>query len=233
MRRDTRAVIFDLDDTLYPYRRFRLSGFLTVARHLSSCAGIDVRLGLASLARASRGRDRGRELQACLAQHDLPATWLPELIEVLRYHDPSITLPSSSRRTLRALRDDGWRVGVLTNGPKSIQAGKVAALGLAPLVDVVGYATAIGSGGGKPDPDAFAWMARMLAVPASRSVFVGDDEHCDIQGAAAAGMVPVRCTAWTPPGAEPSAARSVIRRLTEVPAIAASLIEEAPNRHAA
>lgn len=233
MRRDARAVIFDLDDTLYPYRRFRLSGFLTVARHLSARAGLDVRLGFASLAGASRGRHRGRELQACLAQHDLPADWLPELIDVLRYHEPSIKLPSSSRRTLRTLRDEGWRVGVLTNGPRSIQAAKVEALGLAPLVDVVGYATAIGTGRGKPDPDAFAWMARTLAVPAARAVFVGDDEHCDVRGATAAGMLPVRCAVWTSPGAEPTTARSIVHRLTEVPAIATSLIEEASNRHAA
>lgn len=233
MRRDTRAVIFDLDDTLYPYRRFRLSGFATIARHLSSRAGLDPRLGFAALTHASRGMNRGRELQTCLAQHDLPATWLGELIDVLRHHEPSLKLPASSRRTLQALRDDGWRVGVLTNGPRSIQARKVEALGLAPLVDVVGYATAIGTGRGKPDPDAFAWMARALAVPAARAVFVGDDESCDVRGAAAAGMVPVRCVAWTPLGAEPTEARSIVHRLTDVPAVATSLIEEAPNRHAA
>lgn len=233
MRRDARAVVFDLDDTLYPYRRFKLSGFLAVARHLSARAGLDVRLGFAALASAARGRDRGHELQACLAQHDLPADWLPELVDVLRYHEPSLKLPLSSRRTLRALREDGWRVGVLTNGLRSLQAAKVAALGLAPLVDVVGYATAIGSGQGKPDPEVFAWMARTLAVPAARVVFVGDDEHCDVRGAAAAGMVPVRCAVWTSPGAEPTAARSIVHRLTQVPAIASSLVEEASNRHAA
>lgn len=233
MRRDTRAVIFDLDDTLYPYRRFRLSGFLAVARHLSEHAGLDVRLGFAALARASRGRDRGRELQACLAQHDLPAHWLPDLIELLRYHQPSLTLPSSSRRTLQTLREHGWRVGVLTNGARSIQSAKIDALGLAPLVDVVGYASVLGTGGGKPDPDVFAWMARTLSVTARRSVFVGDDETCDMRGAMVAGMVPVRCAAWSPAGGGSTVARAVVGRLSQVPAVATSLIEEAPNRHAA
>lgn len=232
MRRDARAVIFDLDDTLYPYRRFKLSGFLAVARHLADRAGLDVRLGLTALATASRGPQRGAELEACLVQHDLPAEWLPELVDVLRYHQPRLTLPSTSRRTLRALREDGWRLGVLTNGPRSIQAAKVAALGLAPLIDVVGYASAIGTGRGKPDPDAFAWIARQLSVPASRAVFVGDDERCDVSGASAAGMLPVRCVAWASP-AGPTTARAVVSRLSQVPAIASSLIEEASNRHAA
>jgi len=233
MRRDTRAVIFDLDDTLYPYRRFKLSGFLAVARHLSDRAGLDVRLGFTALATASRGPSRGRELQACLAQHDLPAEWLPELVDVLRYHQPRLTLPSASRRALRTLREDGWRLGVLTNGPRSIQNAKVDALGIAPFVDVIGYASVIGTGRGKPDPDAFAWMARHLSVPVPRTVFVGDDERCDVAGAAAAGMVPVRCTAWIAIADGPTAARTVVDRLTRLPAIAPSLIEEAPNRHAA
>lgn len=232
MRRDARAVVFDLDDTLYPYRRFKLSGFLAVARYLSDRAGLDVRLGFTALAGASRGRERGAELQACLAQHELPAAWLPELVEVLRYHEPRLTLPPVSRRTLRTLRADGWRLGVLTNGPRTIQAAKVAALGLAPLVDVIGYASAIGSGRGKPDPEAFAWIARQLSVPATRVVFVGDHEDCDVSGASAAGMLPVRCTAWSA-SSEPTAARAVVDRLTQVPIVASSLVEEASNRHAA
>jgi putative hydrolase of the HAD superfamily len=232
MRRDTRAVIFDLDDTLYPYRRFKLSGFLAVARHLCDRAGLDVRLGFTALAHASRGSQRGTELQACLAQHDLPAEWVSELVDVLRYHEPRLTLPLVSRRTLRTLREDGWRLGILTNGPRSIQAAKVAALGLAPLVDVVGYASAIGTGRGKPDPDAFAWIARELSVAAGRAVFVGNDEQCDISGAAGAGMLPVRCAVWAS-SSDPTSARAVVHRLSQVPAVASSLIKEASNRHAA
>ena len=34
-------ICFDLDDTLYPYRRFKLSGFVAVARRLSDRAGLD------------------------------------------------------------------------------------------------------------------------------------------------------------------------------------------------
>jgi putative hydrolase of the HAD superfamily len=157
---------------------------------------------------------------------------LPDLVDVLRYHQPRLTLPPASRRVLRVLREDGWRLGVLTNGPRSIQAAKVAALGLAPLVDVVGYASAIGTGRGKPDPETFAWMARELSVTASRAVFVGDDERCDISGAAAAGMIPIRCVAWTPSSAL-TAARAVVDRLAQVPVAALSLLEEASNRHAA
>lgn len=232
MRHDSRAVVFDLDDTLYPYRRFKLSGFLAVAEHLHRRAGLDARLGFAALSGASRGRQRGQELQVCLAQYELPATWLADLIDVFRYHTPRLRLPATSVRTLRTLRSDGWRLGVLTNGPQSIQTAKIAALGLTPYVDVITCATTVGRGDGKPDPDAFAHIARQLSVPAARAVFVGDDERCDVAGSLAAGMVPVRCVAWTHHAAA-TAARAVVHRLTDVPAIASSLIEEASNSHAA
>jgi putative hydrolase of the HAD superfamily len=134
---------------------------------------------------------------------------------------------------LRTLRQEGWTVGVLTNGPRSIQAAKVAALGLTPEVDVIGYATTLGSGHGKPDPDTFAWMARTLSVPAARVVFVGDDERCDVRGAAAAGMMPVRCAVWSRSVPEHTVARATVHRLSCVPAVASSLLQEASNRHAA
>ena len=42
---ERRAVVFDLDDTIYPYRRFKLSGFAEVARHLERTCALDARLG--------------------------------------------------------------------------------------------------------------------------------------------------------------------------------------------
>lgn len=232
MPREVRAVVFDLDDTLYPYRRFRLSGLAAVAAHLADRTGLSERLLFTTLAHASRGATAGRELQEWLERHGLPSAWLPELIDHLRYHRPHLRLPRTTARVLRELRASGWRLGVLTNGPRTIQRAKVEALGLAPFVDVVGYASAIGTGRGKPDPDCFAWMARQLSVPAARTVVVGDSEVCDIEGARAAGMLPVRCRVWERhPGH--TAARADLQRFSDLPALAAALVEEASKRHAA
>lgn len=230
MLREPRAVVFDLDDTLYPYRRFKTSGFLAVARHLERHHGLDVRLGLAALLRASRGIDQGQEIQACLRQHDLDPLLAPELGEVLRHHQPRLRLPSASRRVLAALRHDGWRLGVLTNGQPSIQQRKISALGLEAHVDAVVYAASHGPGG-KPDGEPFAVVARALGVSASRVVFVGDDERCDVTGAVRAGMLAVRCAVWRPAG--PTAAALTITHLSRVPVSARILLEEASKRHAA
>jgi HAD superfamily hydrolase (TIGR01509 family) len=227
-----RAVIFDLDDTLYPYRRFRLSGFAALADRLAIEHGLDRRLGFAALVRASRGVDRGREVQACLAQYDLPQDLASSLIEALRHHAPRLRLPASACRTFAALRRAGWRIGVLTNGQPSIQSRKVTALGLQALVDQVVYAATCGPGTGKPDPECFAETVRQLGVPAGRAVMVGDDERCDVAGALTAGLHAIRCAVWTP-APETTAASGIVRRLTHVPSVAHALLEEASSRHAA
>jgi putative hydrolase of the HAD superfamily len=230
MSPDPRAVIFDLDDTLYPYRRFRLSGFAAVAGRLERDYGVDPTHAFRLLVHASRGPQQGQELQACLRAFELAPEALSALIEVIRVHTPRLRLPRAAQEMLRLLRSHGWRTGVLTNGPPLIQARKVAALAVANCVDAVVYARAHGSGAGKPEPEPFQAIARRLGVSPGRSVVVGDDERCDIAGAYAAGMIPVRCLAWTSPFGS-TTARAVAHQLSDIPDIVQALVEE--DRHEA
>lgn len=189
--RRPRAVLFDLDDTLYPRRRFVLSGFASVARHLDR----QYRCGAPSVYRvlceAYRRGERGGELQACLSRFDLPDALLPGLVSIMRSHRPNLRLPASSRRALRRV-PAGWRIGIVTNGIPSTQAAKVRALGLDALVDDVVYAREHGSGVGKPEAAPFLAALAHLNVPPHEAVFVGDDEVCDVGGASAAGLYTVR-----------------------------------------
>jgi putative hydrolase of the HAD superfamily len=155
------------------------------------------------------------------------------LLDLVRTHRPRLTLPPESAAILRELRADGWCLGVLTNGEPRTQRRKVRALGLLPLVDAVVYATECGRRVGKPDPEAFRAIARRLAVPIDRVVFVGNDERCDIAGAAAVGMHPVLCTAWAAGPPVPTAARYAIASLVELLPIAARVAGGAAQHHAA
>jgi putative hydrolase of the HAD superfamily len=229
---ERRALVFDMDDTLYPHRRFLLSGFAAVAAYLERGCRVNRRAAFWTLARASRGEARGREIQACLAAFDLSPAIIPALVSVMRHHQPSLTLPRTVADMLRACRRNGWRLGVLTNGPRAIQARKAAALGVARYVDTIVYATEHGRGMGKPDPACFAEVIRRLGVPARDAVFVGDDEICDIAGAASAGLSTVHCAVWRPLGAS-TAADAVVDRPSKLPAVAERVLLEARIRHAA
>ena len=229
---EPRAVIFDLDDTLYPYEQYRLSGFRAVAAHLAQTMRVDERAAGAVLLGASRGDERGQELQACLARFALPADLLDELVAIMRAHDPDLTLSLPAASTLNHLRRQGWRLGVLTNGEPAVQERKIDALGAWSAIDTVVYATACGTGLGKPEAAPFHDAARRLDVTPDRVVFVGNDEICDIGGAIDAGMRAVLCTAWTRPSV-PTRAHRIVNHLSEVPGVARDLVTEGSSSHAA
>lgn len=230
---ERRAVIFDLDDTLYPYRRFKLSGFVALAAKIAGEYGCDRRAVLRVFMRATRGPARGHEVQICLAALQLPPALAGPLVRELQSHEPRLRLSSSAVRMLQAMRRDGWRLAIVTNGDPAVQAAKVAALQVAAAVDAVIYAAEHGSGIGKPEPHAFIEACRQLDVPASQTVVIGDSEETDIPGAIAAGMHPVRCAVWTRGRPVCNHAIPVVRHLSRVPDLARSLLTEVPRRHVA
>jgi putative hydrolase of the HAD superfamily len=230
--REPRAVIFDLDDTLYPYEQFRVSGFRAVAAHLARTRRSDERAVLAALLRSSRGPDRNREIQACLELFALPSDLLDELLVIIRDHAPRLVLSVHAASALNFLRRAGWRIGILTNGEPDVQERKIDALGLWSAVDTVVYATTCGTGNGKPDPAAFRDVARQLDVEPHRVVFVGNDEVCDVGGAIAAGMRAVLCSVWARP-TNATRAHRIVNHLSEVPAVAQALLKGGSSSHAA
>lgn len=218
MPRETRAIIFDLDDTLYPLNRFVLSGFEAVAAHLDRVFGVDRAQAITVLRTAMIGA-RGRELQVCLRHFGLPAGIAASLVNVIRTHTPSIDLPADAARTLEALAPR-WRIGIVTNGPAEIQARKVAALGLAARVEAIVFADGTSA---KPSAAPFLEVTRRLRVPLRRSIVVGNDPVCDVYGAWRLGMKSIHVAESS--AAQPARlADAAVHSLIEVPDIAERLV---------
>jgi putative hydrolase of the HAD superfamily len=114
---------------------------------------------------------------------------IEELRDVYRRHTPSLRLPSASAETLRSARGS-WKLGILTNGLPAIQRKKIEALGLESMVDAVVYAQETCAG--KPEAAAFQAICGALDVEPARSVMVGDDPWCDIDGGRRAGLRVIR-----------------------------------------
>jgi FMN phosphatase YigB (HAD superfamily) len=234
MQPEARAILFDLDDTLYPLRTFVGSGFVACAGYLDRAMGLDPRGVLSVLLAASDGPDRGRELQVCAEQFGLSHTIVGTLVEVIRQHDPVLRLPRASREALAALRG-GWRLGVVTNGLPDLQARKADALGLPRLVDTIVYAHAVGDGRGKPQPEPFLEAARRLGVSPDRTLFVGDDVGCDMFGAGRVGMRTVQLVhrhSGRPPK-RTYYADTTISSLCELPGVAEPLVPTNRSCHVA
>jgi putative hydrolase of the HAD superfamily len=221
----TRGVIFDLDDTLYPRRRFLQSGFAAVARHLAVDEGLPLDRVYTALWRAHQQRP-GLEFQALCAEFGLPDAVIPSLVQIVRGHTPSLWLGYGAADTLTRLRAHGWRLGIVTNGAPRVQARKVRALGLAALVDHIVYAETVAPGG-KPGSATFVEALWCLEVAASNAVCVGDDLVCDIHGARRAGLHTIRLAKPGQPDDLDDDADFVVDALAEVPAAALALVEGA------
>ena len=230
---EPRALIFDLDDTLYPRHAFVESGFAAVADVVACEAGVSRAEVLEILRRAHRYAP-GQELQCLCGHYGLSAGDVDLFVNIVRTHWPDIRLPHETARVLAALRPD-YRIGVLTNGRADIQRRKVAALGLAEFVDAVVFAEECGDGRGKPDRAPFVAILDALDVAADRAVFVGDDLVADILGAARVGIrtILVERPGWSAvsrTGVQPDAR---VRSLGGVPRMAARLMAGGRRANAA
>ena len=96
---ETRAILFDLDDTLYPLARFVMSGFAAVAA--PSNAGGRCRAPPRSRRSVSASAwPADANCRCSPTRHGLPADVVAQLVDVIRLHVPDLRLPDLSAGVL-------------------------------------------------------------------------------------------------------------------------------------
>lgn len=100
---------------------------------------------------------------------------------------PTFTVPpsESTLQSLGLLREHGWALGIVTNGPP-MQEAVVDHAGVRHLFDSVCVSAMVGLR--KPDPMIFQMAAEQCGAGARGNWMVGDSTDHDIAGARASGM---------------------------------------------
>ncbi|MER7248575.1 HAD family hydrolase [Kribbella sp. NPDC000426] len=196
-----KAVIFDLDNTLFDHT---LSATYAVRSWVTDLGGTPTdelvaqwfaiedrvydRWLSGELTHQGQRRVRLREFLPVIG-HPVPPTE-PEQDEFfegyLKHYRGSWTAFPDARPALEVARGNGWRVGVLTNGNTVQQNAKLAAIGLADLVDVVCTSEALGFS--KPAPEAYLRTCEALGADPADVLMIGDNLENDVLGAQAAGL---------------------------------------------
>ena len=186
-----RAVLFDLDDTLYCECDFVRGGFAAVAEALQS-RGVGEAPRLCAVLEAIHV-DEGREgvLDKLAARVGFPRAWIPDLVERYRSHRPAIALAPDAALALARLRGR-YRLGCVTDGWAAVQRRKIEALGLATQLDAIVVADDRGRLHWKPSPVPLLECCDRLRVSPAECVYVGDDPERDVRGARNAGIASVR-----------------------------------------
>ena len=190
-----RAVLFDLDDTLYAEHQFVDGGFGAVAHLLAGVSGRS-ELDLADrLWKLHRRDGRGRLFDTLIAELGLDGhpDLAPACLLVYRSHPTRLTPAPGAIATLGWLRGAGIRTGVVSDGNAAVQGRKLTGLaGLAGLLDVVVMTDDLGPGHAKPSPVPFLVACRLLDVEPSTTIYVGNDPRKDFAGARRAGLRTIR-----------------------------------------
>lgn len=190
-----RAIIFDLDDTLYSRRGAAERTFPGMLRELlytnrsEEFIAEAVELMMSKVSRNSMVHDG--VFSALTEAYPTDKPFSRELC--LDYYYEHISefaeLFPGTRELLIRLRERGMKIGVLTNITAArlySQKKKIEALGLESLVDLIIFSGEVGIH--KPDRRLFDLAAERLGVKNEECVFVGDDPESDVRGALGADM---------------------------------------------
>ena len=196
-----RAIIFDLDDTLYPERAYVLSGFAAVAHWAEAALGIPAAPGYAALERLFAQGVRGDTFNTWLAAHGIPtgdgenkvegatpsSNVVAKLVEVYREHTPHLA-PFPEVPPLLGRLSQNYRLGLVSDGYLAVQQRKWAALGLEQFFGAVVFSDELGRAHWKPSPRPFEVVTQRLGVPPETAVYVADNPKKDFLGARRAGL---------------------------------------------
>jgi putative hydrolase of the HAD superfamily len=187
-----KAIILDLDDTLYPEREFVLSGFAAAAQWLAGTAGVDADRCAGDLVDLFERGVRGRTFDVWLERAALPATLAGGMVRAYRVHVPRIRVHADVAPFFLECREQRVPLALLTDGYVAVQRRKVAALDIAPALRTIVYSDTFGRGCWKPSTVPFQACLRELRLEPCQAVYVGDNPEKDFIGARSAGIPSIR-----------------------------------------
>lgn len=173
-----RAVVFDLDDTLYAERDFAWSGFEAVAEWLKArldCP-IDPAVRMKDLFEIG---DRRHVFDQLLEEMGVASAGLiTDMVDVYRNHPPRIQLLPDAQRAL-----DRWSgqffLGLVSDGPWQMQQHKIDALGLDTRLDLTVLTDRWGRDFWKPHPRAFEHIQTHTGHRGRACVYIADNPAKD------------------------------------------------------
>lgn len=198
---EIRAVLFDLDNTLFDHRTSARCGLRTFVRDLGVELTPELSRSWLKIEHATYDRFLSKELNFQEQRRERLRQFLPlighpemfgttELDEMfaiyLRSYEESWTAFPDAVPTLQMLKSIGITLGIITNGNHEQQAKKISRTGIAPLLDL--FFTSEQMGHAKPTRAAFTLPCEKTGFSPSQVLYVGDNFHVDIEGARAAGL---------------------------------------------
>ena len=198
-----KAVVFDIDNTLYNFNVTTKLGAEAFARYCNTQFGMSVeeaRQGWNDAYAAVMDRmgtdnpayhNRLIRSQYFLESRGLPV--FPHAMELAMVYWTTLVrnmkVEDGLVELLGALKDKGIKIGIGTNMTAFVQFEKIRALGISQYVDCM--VTSEEAAAEKPTRPFFEYILKKLDISADECLFIGDDAQNDIYGAKNSGIRPV------------------------------------------
>lgn len=194
-----KAVIFDVDNTLYSYTKAHAEAFAALTEYGEKALGLSLEAfeGLHKKTehelRKYMGEVAAVHNRTIRYQHMLESIGLPlypHVLEMSRiYWDTLIgaaVLSPGALEAVKQLKDQGIRIGIGTDMTARIQFRKLTKLGLLPYIDFLVSSEEVGAE--KPEKAFFERCVQKAGCKRQECLFVGDSLKKDVLGALEAGL---------------------------------------------
>lgn len=188
-----KAVIFDLDDTLYNEFDFVRGGYKAVAIYLSEKHGYEYGKIFLDMLDYYKNNGRGELFDYIIKINNiLEEGIIKKLLEIYRTHAPFIKLYDDAVSLLAKLKEMKIKMGIITDGIKSVQQSKINSLYLNKVMDNIIFTDELGLGNSKPSVVPFKLMSKLLGVQNNDCCYIGDNPYKDFEGPNRINMMPIR-----------------------------------------
>ncbi|QDQ01319.1 HAD family hydrolase [Lysinibacillus fusiformis] len=172
-----KAIVFDMDDTLYPEWKYVFSGFQAVNDYLEKKSVFGFyETAIQLFERGKRGKifnDTLDILKVTYRKEDIQ-----QLIEIYRNHNPAIQLFTDAQEVLEQLHKK-IPLGLISDGYLDAQRNKVKALKINQFFKKIILTDELGRDKWKPSPESYQLMRQYFNVQHKELVYVGDNTSKD------------------------------------------------------
>jgi len=188
-----RALLFDLDDTLYDEKQFVKSGFIKVAEFIEDNFKINKKDFYKVLIDIFNDGSRGNIFNLALEKVNVACeeNIICAMVKIYREHNPKIKLAEDLKSLLIKLRGI-YSLGIITDGYYEVQKKKMQALRLEEMFDSIIYTDEYGRENWKPNVFGYKLALERFQILPGEAVYIGDNPYKDFIGAKKMGIITVR-----------------------------------------
>lgn len=175
-----KAIIFDLDDTLYSERQYIDSGYHHIAKIISNKIGIKED-AIYKIMVDLFNKDSSYVFNRLYDKLEIPylESEIIKLVDAYRNHKPQIIFYDDVIPCINSMKEIGIKSGIISDGHINSQKNKIEALHADKYFNKIILTDELGREYWKPHPKAFEIMQAAMDIEYDEMMYIGDNPEKD------------------------------------------------------